>query len=295
MFARAEALGGLDTPEAIANVDRPTYVRKPVLRGHGRRAKAGGADRGRPRVGRVRRLGDHGPHLARRRDQEAEPRRAVADRERRRAARLQSYGSRRGNHEVMIRGTFANIRLRNKLVEQARAASPATSPTGRRRRSTRRRCATRTRRAAGRPRRQGVRVGLVARLGREGHELLGVRAVIAESFERIHRSNLIGMGVAAAPVPRRGVGRVAGADGRGGRSRSATSSDGGGEDAQGDRARGTAATRSSSRRGPARHPNEVRYFQHGGILHRVLRDFTDHYAPAICNIPAASGARRDSA
>ena len=46
-----------------------------------------------------------------------------------------------------------------------------------------------------RARRQGVRLGLVARLGRQGHELLGVRAVIAESFERIHRSNLVGMGV----------------------------------------------------------------------------------------------------
>ena len=43
--------------------------------------------------------------------------------------------------------------------------------------------------------RQGVRLGLVARLGGEGHALLGVRAVIAESFERIHRSNLVGMGV----------------------------------------------------------------------------------------------------
>ena len=44
-------------------------------------------------------------------------------------------------------------------------------------------------------RRQGIRVGIVARLGGEGHVLLGVRAVIAESFERIHRSNLVNMGV----------------------------------------------------------------------------------------------------
>ncbi len=108
-----------------------------------------------------------------------------------------SYGSRRGNHEVMIRGTFANIRLRNQLVpgveggftkdftrggEQATIYDAATSYA-----------------AAGIP--------LVILAGKEygsgssrdwaakGTVLLGVRAVIAESYERIHRSNLIGMGV----------------------------------------------------------------------------------------------------
>ena len=55
--------------------------------------------------------------------------------------------------------------------------------------------------AARRPRRQGVRLGLVARLGGQGHALLGVRAVIAESFERIHRSNLVGMGVLPLQFP----------------------------------------------------------------------------------------------
>src|ERR1044072_511052 len=106
-----------------------------------------------------------------------------------------SYGSRRGNHEVMIRGTFANIRLRNLLVEKAGGftrrfpggeettifeAATAYAPEG---------------------------VPLLVLAGKEygsgssrdwaakGTKLLGVRAVIAESFERIHRSNLIGMGV----------------------------------------------------------------------------------------------------
>ena len=88
-----------------------------------------------------------------------------------------SYGSRRGNHEVMMRGTFANIRLRNLLggptrARCPRAASRATSPDGEpsRCRSTTPRCATRSEGvAAGRARRQGVRLGLLARLGREGH------------------------------------------------------------------------------------------------------------------------------
>ena len=88
-----------------------------------------------------------------------------------------SYGARRGNHEVMMRGTFANIRLRNQLVAGGRGPLPEGGVTlylGRRRRGgdvdLRRRDALQG--AAGsadRARRQGVRVGLVARLGREGH------------------------------------------------------------------------------------------------------------------------------
>ena len=88
-----------------------------------------------------------------------------------------SYGSRRGNHEVMMRGTFANIRLRNQLGGGPRrcpkAASRATSATATapsRCRSTTPRCATSQEGiAAGRARRQGVRLGLLARLGGEGH------------------------------------------------------------------------------------------------------------------------------
>ena len=121
-----------------------------------------------------------------------------------------SYGSRRGNHEVMIRGTFANIRLKNQLLSDAttapasRAATPATSP----RRMPRRRSSTtrpRTTRPQGTP--------LVIFGGKEygsgssrdwaakGTSLLGVKAVITESFERIHRSNLIGMGVVPLQFP----------------------------------------------------------------------------------------------
>ena len=119
-----------------------------------------------------------------------------------------SYGSRRGNHEVMIRGTFANIRLRNLLVPGVEggftrdftAAGPASeAPT------TTIYDAAQDYAAAGVP--------LVILAGKEygsgssrdwaakGTALLGVRAVIAESFERIHRSNLIGMGVVPLQFP----------------------------------------------------------------------------------------------
>jgi aconitate hydratase len=106
-----------------------------------------------------------------------------------------SYGSRRGNHEVMVRGTFANVRLRNKLVS-TEGGFTRHLPT-----STEMSIfdASEKYRAAGIP--------LVVLAGKEygsgssrdwaakGPALLGVRAVIAESYERIHRSNLVGMGV----------------------------------------------------------------------------------------------------
>ncbi len=107
-----------------------------------------------------------------------------------------SYGSRRGNHEVMIRGTFANIRLRNQLVPGVEGGYTVNHLTGEQQTIYDAACAYRE---AGIP--------LVVLAGKEygsgssrdwaakGTALLGVRAVIAESYERIHRSNLIGMGV----------------------------------------------------------------------------------------------------
>ena len=115
-------------------------------------------------------------------------------------AEFNSYGSRRGNHEVMVRGTFANIRLRNALAPGTEGGFTtvflAGSPTGEH--ATVYDAAMRYA-AASTP--------LVVLAGKEygsgssrdwaakGPALLGVRAVIAESFERIHRSNLIGMGI----------------------------------------------------------------------------------------------------
>jgi aconitate hydratase len=107
-----------------------------------------------------------------------------------------SYGSRRGNHEVMMRGTFANIRIKNALVPGVEGGITAYLPTGERMAIY---DAAMKYQADGTP--------LVIMAGKEygtgssrdwaakGTALLGVRAVIAESFERIHRSNLVGMGV----------------------------------------------------------------------------------------------------
>ncbi|HEU5090680.1 MAG TPA: aconitase family protein, partial [Roseiflexaceae bacterium] len=107
-----------------------------------------------------------------------------------------SYGARRGNHEVMMRGTFANIRLRNALVPGVEGGYTSYLPTGEQ---------MSIYDAA--MRYQADNTPLVVLAGKEygtgssrdwaakGTFLLGVRAVIAESFERIHRSNLVGMGV----------------------------------------------------------------------------------------------------
>ncbi len=107
-----------------------------------------------------------------------------------------SYGARRGNHEVMMRGTFANIRIRNRLTPEIEGGVTRHFPTGDVMSIY---DAAMRYQAEGRP--------LVVFAGKEygtgssrdwaakGTKLLGVRAVIAESFERIHRSNLVGMGV----------------------------------------------------------------------------------------------------
>jgi aconitate hydratase len=111
-------------------------------------------------------------------------------------ADFNSYGSRRGNHEVMIRGTFANVRIRNQLAPGTEGGWTVHQPSGEQ---------MSIYEAAVRYGDEGV--PLVVLAGKEygsgssrdwaakGTALLGVRAVIAESFERIHRSNLIGMGV----------------------------------------------------------------------------------------------------
>ena len=113
-----------------------------------------------------------------------------------------SYGSRRGNHEVMMRGTFANIRIRNEMVPGTEGGYTTHVPTG---------DDISIYDAA--VRYQGEETPLVVFAGKEygtgssrdwaakGTRLLGVRAVIAESFERIHRSNLIAMGVLPVVLP----------------------------------------------------------------------------------------------
>jgi aconitate hydratase len=107
-----------------------------------------------------------------------------------------SYGARRGNHEIMVRGTFANVRLRNQLAPGTEGGITVHLPDGEQ---------TTIFEASERYAAEGVPLLVLA--GKEygsgssrdwaakGTSLLGVRAVLAESFERIHRSNLIGMGV----------------------------------------------------------------------------------------------------
>ncbi len=182
-----------------------------------------------------------------------------------------SYGSRRGNHEVMIRGTFANVRLRNKLVDKE-GGFTRHYPEG---------DETTIYEAAMAYADEGV--PLVVLAGKEygsgssrdwaakGTKLLGVRAVIAESFERIHRSNLIGMGVLPLQFPEGETAESLGLTGE------ETVSVG-----DIDQGKAKSVTVTASREGADEisfeatvrldTPNEVQYYQHGGILQRVLRD-----------------------
>jgi aconitate hydratase len=182
-----------------------------------------------------------------------------------------SYGSRRGNHEVMIRGTFANVRLRNRLVERE-GGFTRHLPDGEE---------TTIYEAGMRYADEGV--PLVVLAGKEygsgssrdwaakGTSLLGVRAVIAESFERIHRSNLIGMGVLPLQFPEGGSVESLGLTGE-------EIFDVG--DLQNGEAKTVEVTAHRDRSDDVTFEakvridtaNEVSYFQNGGILHRVLRD-----------------------
>jgi aconitate hydratase len=187
-----------------------------------------------------------------------------------------SYGSRRGNHEVMIRGTFANVRLRNELVDRE-GGFTRHFPDGEE---------TTIYEAAMQYADDGV--PLVVLAGKEygsgssrdwaakGTALLGVRAVLAESFERIHRSNLIGMGVLPLQLPDgetvESLGLTAEeeitvGDVENGEAKSVevTASQGSDPWTGSDPITFTARVRLDT-------PNEVRYYQHGGILHRVLRE-----------------------
>jgi aconitate hydratase len=185
-----------------------------------------------------------------------------------------SYGARRGNHEVMMRGTFANVRLRNELASDAEGPWTTHLPSGER---------MTIYDASLRYRDEGV--PLVVLAGKEygsgssrdwaakGPALLGIRAVIAESFERIHRSNLVGLGVlplqfrtgesvatlgltgtetfdisglAGGPTPRQDVEVVA-------------------RNADGGETRFAVTVRIDA-------AAEVEYYQHGGILQMVLRE-----------------------
>ena len=181
-----------------------------------------------------------------------------------------SYGSRRGNHEVMMRGTFANIRLRNQLAPGTEGGVTRKLPEGEE---------MSIYDAAMRYQKEGT--PLVVLAGKEygsgssrdwaakGTTLLGVRVVIAESFERIHRSNLVGMGVLPLQFNQGDSVQSLGLTGEeefsvvgleAGEAKEVTVRAGDNEF--------TARVRIDT-------PKEVEYFQHGGILPFVLRHLLD--------------------
>ena len=182
-----------------------------------------------------------------------------------------SYGARRGNHEVMMRGTFANIRLRNLLLPGTEGGVTLHIPSGEQ---------MSIYEAAMRYQRE--KTPLLVLAGKEygtgssrdwaakGTMLLGVKAVIAESFERIHRSNLIGMGVLPLQFREGENAESLGLTGQ--ETYNVTGVDAGtakvvtvlATPANGKPIRFTARVRIDT-------PKEREYFRHGGILHYVLR------------------------
>ena len=278
VFAGDERWQGLDTPEGdtFAWDEESTYVRKapffegltmeltPVTDIEGARVLAllgdsvttdhispAGAIKADSPAGRY--LADHG----------------VARRD------FNSYGSRRGNHEVMIRGTFANIRLRNRLLDGVEGGYTRNFLTGEQESIF---DASQAYQAAGIP--------LVVLGGKEygsgssrdwaakGTALLGVKAVIAESFERIHRSNLIGMGVVPLQFPAGQSAESLGLDGTEIFSITGLTALNEGTTPR------TVAVRAEKADGSVISfdavvridtPGEADYFRHGGILQYVLR------------------------
>ena len=186
-----------------------------------------------------------------------------------------SYGSRRGNHEVMIRGTFANIRLRNRLLDDVEGGYTRNFLTGEQESIF---DASQAYQAAGIP--------LVVLGGKEygsgssrdwaakGTALLSVKAVIAESFERIHRSNLIGMGVVPLQFPAGQSAESLGLDGTETFSITGLTTLNDGVTPRvvsvtADREDGTVVSFDATVRIDT--PGEADYFRNGGILQYVLR------------------------
>jgi aconitate hydratase len=190
------------------------------------------------------------------------------------AVDFNSYGARRGNHEVMMRGTFANIRLRNLLLPGTEGGVTLHIPSGEQMPIF---DASIKYKAAGTP--------LVILAGKEygtgssrdwaakGTMLLGVKAVIAESFERIHRSNLIGMGVLPLQFKEAQNALSLGLTGK--ETFEIVGLNRGAAKFVKVIARADDGTRTLTTEFDARlridTPKELEYYQHGGILHYVLR------------------------
>ncbi|MGP8292040.1 aconitate hydratase AcnA [Vreelandella zhanjiangensis] len=182
-----------------------------------------------------------------------------------------SYGSRRGNHEVMMRGTFANVRIKNEMLDGVVGGETRYVPSGEQMSIY---DAAMKYQEAGTP--------LVVIAGKEygtgssrdwaakGTRLLGVRAVIAESFERIHRSNLIGMGVVPLQFPEGETRETLGLTGD-----EEVSIAGLSDLSPGKTVQVVIKTADKERTVDAKcridTVNELAYYRHGGILHYVLR------------------------
>jgi aconitate hydratase len=188
-----------------------------------------------------------------------------------------SYGARRGNHEVMMRGTFANIRLKNLLVPGVEGGVTALLPDGAR---------TTIFEASEHYRKAGVPLIVIA--GKEygsgssrdwaakGTQLLGVRVVIAESFERIHRSNLVGMGVLALQF-KEGESRASlGLSGREVYSISGMAAGLKPRQMLKVRAAENGAVKDFEVLARIDTPEDVEYLRHGGVLPYVLREMLAH-------------------
>jgi len=190
-----------------------------------------------------------------------------------------SYGSRRGNHEVMVRGTFANVRLRNKLAPGTEGGFTTYLPSGE---------VTSIYEASLRYQAEGTPLAILA--GKEygsgssrdwaakGPYLLGVRVVIAEGYERIHRSNLIGMGILPLQFEQEESAALLGLDGTEsyevvglGEVLAEPASFKAGQHLKviARRADGVAFIFTTTLRIDT--PQEVLYYRHGGILQYVLR------------------------
>ncbi|HBC6250735.1 aconitate hydratase AcnA [Proteus mirabilis] len=184
-----------------------------------------------------------------------------------------SYGSRRGNHEVMMRGTFANIRIRNEMVSGIEGGFTKHIPTGE---------TLAIYDAAMRYQQENTPLAIIA--GNEygsgssrdwaakGTRLLGVRVVIAGSFERIHRSNLIGMGVLPLEFPN-GVSRqTLGLKGDEKIEITGLNSLTPGQDVAVNITFADGRQETIMARCRIDTQTELAYFEHGGILHYVIRN-----------------------
>ena len=188
-----------------------------------------------------------------------------------------SYGARRGNHEVMVRGTFANIRLRNQMAPGTEGGVTRHIPSGE---------PMSIFDAAMRYEKDGIPVVVIGGKeygsgssrdwGAKGPKLLGVRAVIAESYERIHRSNLVGMGIVPLQFAAGENAASLGLNGEEtfdleGLPEALTSGFAKGRDLQVKATKADGTVRTFKARVRIDTPQEILYYQHGGILPFVLR------------------------